>query len=207
MTMGNTNTGVQLYRKKIDSTGNYLPFPGYTIIAHATHPLPKPLVELVSYLSSSELRKYYSFLPTTSYHVTINPLEGVHDEHKELLEQEQGRLKQQDTSLVGTAQNLLCSTIILIEVQLNDSNNPNFEQIIQYVRSTNLQQANILRNYTQSWHLTLAYPYKDIENNEIKERLYKIIENMPESAKLPFMIPLEHIRICRYNDMTRFTSI
>ncbi|CAF3917813.1 unnamed protein product [Rotaria magnacalcarata] len=71
-----------------------------------------------------------------SHHVTINPLEGVHDEHKELLEEEQGRLKQQDTSLLGTAQNILCSTIILIEVQLKDSNNPNLEQIIEYVRST-----------------------------------------------------------------------
>ena len=78
--------------KKVDSAGNYLPCPGYTIVAHALHPLPTPLTELVTYLSSSELGDYYSFLPSTSYHVTINPLKNVLKEHHSLLQLEQHKL-------------------------------------------------------------------------------------------------------------------
>lgn len=205
--MGNRSTGVRINRKKIDSNGNYVHFPGYSIVAHATHPLPKPLTDLVNYLSSSEFRKYYSFLPATSYHVTINPLNNVHEEHNTLLQVEQHKIKQYDTSFICTAENLSYSSVILIEVQFQKGINPNFEQILENVRSTDLQQANILHNYTYSWHLTLAYQFKDVENDKIETRLAEIIENIPESAKLPFNIPLEHIRICYYNDMTKFTPV
>ena len=91
--MGNTNTAMTLYRRKIDIQGNYLPFPGYTIVAHAKHPLPKQLTDLLNSLTSSELKNYYSFLPNTSYHVTINPLEGVQNEHQSLLVEAQRKLK------------------------------------------------------------------------------------------------------------------
>ena len=205
--MGNTNTSIPLYRRKIDIQGNYLPFPGYTIVSHAIHPLPKPLTDLVNYLSSSELQKYYSFLPPTSYHVTINPLENVLNEHKSLLEEEQRKLNEQDTTIICTAEKLIRSKGISIEVQFKDDENQTFQNIIKNVRSNELQQANILHNYALSWHLTLAYQYKDIENNEIKTRLDQIIENIPQSSKLPFDIPLDHIRICHFNDMTKFTPI
>ena len=205
--MGNTNTNIPLYRRKIDAQGNYLPFPGYTIVSHAIHPLPKPLTDLVNYLSSSELRNYYSFLPATSYHVTINPLENVQDEHKTLLQNEQRKLKEQDTSTICTTKKLICSKVILIEVEFKDDDNQTSENIIKNVRSNELQEAKILHNYALSWHLTLAYQFKDIETNEIKTRLNEIIKNLPQSSSFPFDIPLDHIRICYYNDMTKFTPI
>jgi hypothetical protein len=205
--MGNRNTNIPLYRRKIDTQGNYLPFPGYTIVSHAIHPLPKLLTDLVNYLSSSELRNYYSFLPATSYHVTINPLENVQNEHKTLLQNEQRKLNEQDTSTICTTKKLICSKVILIEVEFKDDNNQTFENIIKNVRSNELQEAKILHNYALSWHLTLAYQYKDIETNEIKTRLNEIIKNLPQSSNFPFDIPLDHIRICHYNDMTKFTPI
>ncbi|CAF2516571.1 unnamed protein product [Rotaria sp. Silwood2] len=205
--MGNTNTAIQLYRRKIDIHGNYVHFPGYTIVSHAIHPLSKQLIDLVNYLTSSELTKYYSFLPITSYHVTINPLENVHDEHKSLLEQEQHKLKEQNTSMICTAEKFVCTKCILIEVLFKDDYNQNFETIIKNVRSNDLQEAKILYNYKQPWHLTLAYQYKDIENNEIKTKLEQIIKNIPQTLKPPFHILLDHVRICHYNDMTKFTPI
>lgn len=205
--MGNTNTGIQLYRRKIDIHGNYVHFPGYTIVSHALHPLPKPLIDLVNYLSSSELRYYYSFLPITSYHVTINPIENVHDQHKNLLQDEQNKLKEYDTRITCTANKLIVRKVILLEVQFKDDENQTFENHIKNVRSPILQQANILHNYTLPWHLTLAYQYKDIENNDIENKIQEILENIPSSSHLPFDIPLDHIRICHYNDMTKFTPI
>jgi hypothetical protein len=206
--MGDTNTSIPLYRrKKIDIQGNYLPFPGYTIVSHAIHPLPQSLTDLVNYLSSSELKKYCSFLPPTSYHVTINPLDNVLNEHKSLLEEEQHKLNGQDTTIICTAEKLIHSKGIQIEVQFKDDENQTFQNIIKSVRSNELQQANILPNYVRFWHLTLAYQYKDIENDEIKTKLDQIFENIPQSSKLPFDIPLDHIRICHFNDMTKFTPI
>jgi hypothetical protein len=205
--MGNTNTNIPLYRRKIDTQGNYMPFPGYTIVSHAIHPLPKSLTDLVDYLSSSELRNYYSFLPAASYHVTINPLENVHDGHKTLLHDEQRKLKDQDTSSICTANKLICTKVILIEVQFKDDDNRTFENMIKNVRSNELQQANILHNYVLPWHLTLAYQYKDIETTEIQIRLDQIMKNLPQLSNLPFDIPLDHIRICHYNDMRKFTPI
>jgi len=205
--MGNTNTTIPLYRPKIDIQGNYVPFPGYTIVSHAIHPLPKPLTDLVNYLSSSELQKYYSFLPATSYHVTINPLENVRTEHKSLLEDEQRKLKEQNTTSICTAEKLICRTAISIEVEFKDDENQTFQNIIKNVQSNILQQSEILYNRVLPWHLTLAYQYKDIENNEIKTKLDQIIANIPQTSRLPFDIPLDHIRICHYNDMTKFTPI
>jgi hypothetical protein len=204
---GNTNTTTKLHRRKIDIQGNYLPFPGYTIVSHALHPLPKSLTDLVNYLSSSELQKYYSFLPATSYHVTINPLENVLDEHLSVLKEEQRKLKEQNTTIICTAEKLIRSRVILIEVQFKDDENQTFANIIKNVRSHELQQTKILHNYVLPWHLTLAYQYKDIENEEITTKLDQIIGNIPQSSTFPFNIPLDHIRICHYNDMREFTPI
>ncbi|CAF1342436.1 unnamed protein product [Rotaria sordida] len=197
----------KFHNQNIDVHGNYVHFPGYTIVSHVIHPLPKSLIDLVNYLSSRELQKYYSFLLITSYHVTINQFENVHEEHKSLLEEEQRKLKEQDTSIICTAEKLICSKAILIEIQFKNDNDQNFENIIKNVRSNELQQANILHNYELSWHLALTYQYKDIENNEIKAKFQQIIENIPQTSKFPFHIPLDHIRICHYNDMTKFTPI
>ena len=205
--MGNTNTTKTLYRRKIDDQGSYLPFPGYTIVAHALHPLPKPLVDLVQYLTSSELKSYYSFLPSNSYHVTINPLENVSSAHESLLQAEQRRLSEQDTRSLCTVETLIRSRVIIIEVQFPHDQNPNFENLIQFVRSPALQQANILHKYALRWHLTLAYQYKPIENAEIEERLNQIMANVPQPSSTSFPIPLDHIRICHYDDMTKFTPI
>jgi hypothetical protein len=91
-------------------------------------------------------------------------------------------------------------------VQFNN-NNQNFENIIQNVRSMELQQANILHKYTRAWHLTLAHQYKDIDDDETKTRLDQIIKSIPQSSSFPFDIPLDHIRICHFDDMTQFTPI
>jgi len=205
--MGNTNTTPSLYRRKFDEQGNYLPFSGYTIVANARHPLPTCLTDLVNTLSSSELKQYYSFLPTISYHVTINPLEGVQNHHLSLLKDEQRKLSEQDTSSICTADKLIRSKALLIEVKFNETQNENFTTKIQNIRSSQLQQANILHKYTLSWHLTLAYQYKPIENDEITLKLDKLISNLSQSSIFPFDIPLDHIRICHYDDMTRFTPI
>lgn len=205
--MGTTNTTIPLYRRKIDIQGNYTPFPGYTIVSHAIHPLPKELTDLVDYLSSSELKNYFSFLPITSYHVTINPIENVRDEHISMLKEEQRKLKEYDSRIICTVEKLICKGVILIEVKFKDDDNQTFENIIKNVRSNELQQAGILHNYVHPWHLTLAYRYKDIENNEIQSKLDEIIKNIPQSSSSRFEIPLDHIRICHYNDMTKFTPI
>lgn len=205
--MGNTNTTQTLYRRKIDNQGNYLPFPGYTIVAHALHPLPKPFVDLVQYLTSSELKDYYSFLPIHSYHVTINPLENVLSTHQSLLQEEQRRLSEQDTRSLSTVKTLIRSKVLTLEVQFPHDQNPQFEALIQFIRSPALQQANILHKYALHWHLTLAYQYKPIENAQIEERLNQIMANVPLSSNTSFSIPLDHIRICHYNDMTKFTPI
>ncbi|CAF1433282.1 unnamed protein product [Adineta ricciae] len=169
--------------KKVDPAGNYLPCPGYTIVAHALHPLPAPLIELVTYLSSSEL------------------------EHQSLLQLEQHKLQKQDTSSTCITEKLRCSKVLLIEVQFPDDDNHTFETILKNLRSDQLQQANILPKYTLSWHLTLAYQYKEIESDAVKFRLNHIISCIPRSAAMPFPIPLDQIRICHYNDMTKFTPI
>jgi len=204
--MGNTDASIPLYRRKIDNEGNYLPFSGYTMISHIMHPPPKQLTDLVNYLSSSELRKYYSFPPATSYHVTINPIENVQDEHKSLLQDEQRKLCELNSSTICTAEKLIRSKTIEIQVQFNN-NNQNFENIIQNVRSIELQQANILHKYTRAWHLTLAHQYNDIDDDETKTRLDQIIKSIPQSSSFPFDIPLDHIRICHFDDMTQFTPI
>ncbi|CAF1356259.1 unnamed protein product [Rotaria sp. Silwood1] len=200
------NTVVPLYQPKINIEGVYTPYPGYTIVSHALHPLPKSLTALVDYLSSSELEKYYSFLPRTSYHVTINPLENVHDEHQELLREEQRKLIKYDTSSVCTAESISYRNNILLNVQFKDDNHQ-FEDIIKRVRSDKLIYANILPKYTMSWHLALAYKYKDIKNDETQTRLDEVIRNIPEIAKFPFDIPLDQIEICHFDDMTKFTPI
>ena len=204
--MGNTRGSVSLYRRKIDDQGNYLPFPGYTIVAHAAHPLSKVFTDLVDYLSRSELRHYYSFLPARSYHVTINPLENVHDEHRTLLQEEQRRLKGENTSLICTVDRLICSKVISLEVHF-DERNEHFDATINRVRSHALQQANILHGYKLAWHLTLAHQYKTIEDADVEKRIETIIEEIPPSSHFPFDIPLDSIRICRYEDMTEFRPI
>jgi hypothetical protein len=204
--MGNTKKSMSLYRRKIDDQGNYLPFPGYTIVTHAVHPLPKVFTNLVDYLSQSELRHYYSFLPARSYHVTINPLENVHDEHQTLLQEEQRRLKDDNTSLICTVDQLICAKAIHLEVHF-DERNAHFEATINRVRSHELQQANILHGYKRAWHLTLAYQYKNIESTDAENRIKTIIEQIPSSSHFPFDIQLDSIRICRYEDMTEFRPI
>ena len=92
-------------------------------------------------------------------------------------------------------------------MEFKDDENRTFENIIKNLRSPQLQQALILRNYTLSWHLTLAYQYKEIESDEIRIKLDQLIGNLCQSVAVPFDIPLDHIRICHYNDMTKFTPI
>ena len=206
--MGNNNTTTTtLYRRKIDAQGNYLPFPGYTIVSHALHPLPKPLIDLVTSLSTSELKNYYSFLPSQSYHVTINPIENVSDAHKSLLHEEQRRISAVDTRSVCTVDRLIRKKVIFIDVQFPAEQNPNFEHLLQTVRSPALQQANVLHQYVLPWHLTLAYQYKTFENPDIERQLDQIIANCLQSSTSSFSIPLDHIRICHYDDMTKFTPI
>ena len=199
-------TKTSLYSKKIDREGNYVHFSGYTIVAHAIHPLPQPLIDMVTYLSNSELRQYYSFLPRESYHVTINPLQNVSDEDRTLLHNAQNKLIKEKTSLVCTVERLRCTGVILIEVSF-DEKNDEFINALRRVRSDELKRADILPTYKHSWHLTLAYQYKDIETQEIQNRLHSFVTQFPVSARARFAIALDHIRICHYNDMTRFTPI
>ena len=204
--MGNTNTNTPLYRRKIDDQGRYLPFAGYTMVSNALHPLPKALLDAVDFLSSSELRNYYSFLPAKSYHVTINPLENVHDEHISLLHDEQRKLKERDTSMVGTAEKLARSKSIHIEIQLK-STHISVDSLVSAARSTELRDANVLHPHPMPWHLTLAYQYRDIEDDETKTRLDGIVNSVSVSSQFPFDLPLDHIHICRYEDLTQFLPI
>ncbi|CAF1292923.1 unnamed protein product [Didymodactylos carnosus] len=120
---------IPLYNKKLYVDGQFAPFSGYTIVSHAVHPLPKELLQLHEYLTNSELKNYYSFLPVQSFHVTINPLSNVRREHEPLILEQQRRLKVQGdktrTECRGVA--VKCENVLLIEIEFDKE----FEELVQ----------------------------------------------------------------------------
>ena len=93
-------------------------------------------------MSSTEIQNYNSFLPFSSCHVTINPLKNVHEQHKHIWQIVQHKLEEKDTSIVCVAENLKTGpNVIVIEVEfkINDHNKKVFDNIIEDIRSSELQ--------------------------------------------------------------------
>lgn len=124
-------------RRKVDENGTYLPCRGYTIVAHIIHPLPDQLDQITERLMNSQLKEYFAFLPKTSYHVTINPLNDVRKHHLPDLIEEQKHLQENDTSLTCTALKLRQTGVLSIKVEFNVEAE-DFQRKINLARSNKL---------------------------------------------------------------------
>lgn len=192
---------------KIDKTGTYLPFAGVTIIATVSQQDSEFWQGIHNLLNQPIIRKYYTPLPNSSYHMTTNNLCVAKGKPNwiEFIEKNLSyfqalseTLKQHPHEIITSFTGITKQGAIQLNMLFND---PNQEQIIRSVAT----QHKCARGIPRIFHITLAYQYSTIEDDDIPAILtvLKTIENKLLEKPKPIELnpPALHI----FQDMTQYT--
>lgn len=197
-------------RYKIDSDGNYLPFPGYTVIFKTNsgasdmwHGINEKLLN-----NKYPLTKYYSILPSESWHVTAINLftkDLIEDNNLEwdtYVKSQQGffsqlsaLIKQDSFVPVITYSDLRVEGVIQVMVSLDEKTKEKVTALAAHYGYQN--------NVPQHFHMTLGYQYKNLNNAQfeaLKEELAPFIKDCFENMR----VALKPAEVCSFDDMTAF---
>lgn len=201
---------------KIDSNGNYIAFPGITVLSHINRDELNIWKQLYNNLNKSKIiKEYYSLLPVESYHLTLINLytkaytSKNNEDHwrnfiikknkmfislKNYLEENTFLPSIQTMNIVLPK---MSNNTIAIEVPLTQEQKEKINKISNHF--------NLSKKVPKPFHITLAYSYKLIPSKiylEIQSEFNKIVtENL-----LQYNMPLnfEEPKIYYFHDMTLF---
>lgn len=195
---------------KINSSGKFLRFPGVTVISSIGEKNSEIWKDLYQELNKSQLiQKYYSLLPSESYHLTTINLYtekndgGIH--WGLFIEKELPWFQRLNDELhirefqpkITVVKAIVGRSALLLLVEL-DSN--------QVKKNLDLAQAfSLEKKIPEEFHITLGYPYKDIPNGDrkkIEEETQKIVEKILRSGSSSF--DFKEPELCYFTDMTKF---
>lgn len=196
------------YGNKIDDNGNYIRFPGVTVVCAIQEENIK-FWQQIHHCITTLGKQYFAPLPFDSYHMTTYDLftvlrdggadwqqtikdkiefyKALHD----TLEQ-----KKFTTPLSCEMVKIQICSVIQLEIALPQDQ-------VQLVKEI-AEQFGLQNRVPYSFHITLAYQYKsmgeeaDLIKSELEKRLQQLIDAMPQGVRLSYP------KLCYFNDMTQF---
>lgn len=200
-------------RYKIDSEGNYLSYPGYTVIFKtnsASLDTRRAIEHRLSHHQINEafLARYYSILPIESWHVTAINLftkDAVEDEQRDwdryvasqetFFSQLSSAIEQGVFTPVITYSGLRVDGAIQAIVTLDENSKKRVEALAEHY--------GYQRNVPRHFHMTLGYQYKPLNNKDLdalKSDLAPFIQDFFKNMR----VALEPAQLCYFDDMTAF---
>ncbi|WP_133136837.1 DUF1868 domain-containing protein [Legionella rowbothamii] len=192
-----------LIHEKIDAQGNYLEFPGVTVIADVDNKDKDFWLHIYGLLNGAKkLRSYYAPLPCSSYHMTTNNLYTESDAPNNwptLLNDERFQhlhAKLTANSFTPTAK------IVAIKASYALQLNLILPQSQYTLVKAIADEFGIENKIPQTFHVTLAYAYKELSDVQIIapeiERLASLCLKKEFTMRPP--------RLCFFHDMQQFFS-
>jgi hypothetical protein len=192
-----------LIHKKIDAQGNYLEFPGITVIADVDNKDKEFWLHIDEFLNGTiKLRNYYTPLPRSSYHMTTNNLYTQSDDANNwpaLLDDE--RFQHLHTKLI-TNSFTPTAQIVAIKASYALQLNLILPQSQYALVKTIADEFGIQNKIPNTFHITLAYAYKELSDTQI---IAAEIEQLA-SLCLKKELTLQPPRLCFFHDMQQFVT-
>ena len=195
---------------KLDSNGNYLPFPGYTVIcklgvgeeSDVWHNLHTNLNH------NKRITDYYSILPFSTWHVTAINLFTQRAVESNQLEWDTYVASKKDflnelTQVLG--QSPLTPVISYLDLhtegalQLNVVLDPQSVRRIEALAS----RYGYERNIPHRFHVTLGYQYKELPHSHLEE-LKAELTSLIQTCFNTRTIELQPAQLCYFDDMTAY---
>lgn len=194
--------------KKVDATGNHVKFPGVTIIAPIvkTDPESEFLHNIHHFLSHSTLfTTYYAPLPYDSYHMTTCNL-YTQDKHQDWHEFITGKLeffqnlctylKDREFNPEISLEGLEFGGALQLRLTVPESQKKLFHDLAQTF--------DIENGIPPFFHITLAYSYKDIDNEQVRREMIATLEEVI-APYINQKIRLDIPTLCYFESMKAFT--
>lgn len=198
---------VMLYNVKINVRGDYLPYPGLTVLSMASN--DSKMIQLHQALTSSELAMYYSFLPTASYHVTVCNLftKDLIPDYQTHILRLLPTLRSLDLRL-GQIRNLDCQ---ITSPYLNSTIGlliafPKSATILAQMREEIQTQLGV-DDRGLVFHLTLAYRYRDIKPHQYIGLTRTLKYLAGEILDIDHYLQLETPGVYQFNSMESFCRL
>ncbi|CAM2859706.1 Uncharacterized protein conserved in bacteria [Legionella steigerwaltii] len=193
---------------KIDDQGNYLEFPGVTIVADAGQTNSKLWQEIYFFLKNTPiLCDYFSPLPSQSYHMTTCNLytkEETPEDWVSFISKKMTFFQKINKRLseLKLAPVVSIETIdYFSELQLILSVPPEQKTIIQQIA----KEFGLENKVPGVFHITLAYGYREINDEQIfKEIKSKIVELLKICQQYDKDITLSPPKLCFFRSMEQF---
>lgn len=194
--------------KKIDDQGSYLEFPGVTIAADIGQINQKLWQEIHCFLQNTPvLCDYFSPLPYQSYHMTMCNL-YTQQEYPEnwlsfiskklnFFQNIHKRLAELQFNPSISVENINCFS----ELQLILSIAPEQQAMIQHVA----KELGLQNKIPSVFHITLAYGYREIDDEHVFKEIKIKIEELLEICQKPDQkIILSPPKLCFFRSMAQF---
>lgn len=194
--------------KKIDERGNYLDFPGVTVISKINQPHQELWQNIHHFLSTSEVLSHcFSPLPMNSYHMTTCSL-ATKQEHSndwvDFISSQRSILKRIHNELISrqfSPSIEIKKVIFSPAIQLIVSMPPQQESILQFFAKTMGLESKV----PNAFHITLAYQYREIDeaiHGKIKDEIEQLATICQQYDK---EITLSPPQLHYFNSMKQFT--
>ena len=193
--------------KKLDNTGNFLPFPGFTVVADVYSGNVALFERLHNRLASSIIAEYNSLLPVESYHITqfaviskkkLNPaqwstwiknnMRSMRGLHVAL----ESRTEPFTFRIAGVHGRLLS-----LEMEVDPAA---IQAQFNVAKSFNLE-----KEIPRKFHCSLGYQYKEFPDKEtaaaVEAEFWKIIE---EELSATAILQADKPKLCYYESMLQF---
>ncbi|MDF1678536.1 MAG: DUF1868 domain-containing protein [Legionellaceae bacterium] len=194
---------------KIDSNGQYLPFPGYTIISKINLTEPNPWSGLFEYLSNEPLLKNkYAILPLESWHMTaINLFTQAEVEQNgenweafvtrnEAFFAEVSRILEENPITPQIQYNdLILGSVIQLKCLIDENAFKQIQTLAKQYRCEHL--------VPNASHITLAYQYQHVHKYEF-DAIAQTLKQAFQSHLGEQTISLTPEKLCYFSDMTDF---
>lgn len=192
--------------KKVNEYGEYIPFPGVTVIS-ACYPEQKEFCETIykALVKNPSILNYFAPLPAESYHMTTMSLETEHQiglDWTQFINDNLSRYKNMNQVL---QKNPIYPSIERMEVRIGWSISltlhlPQQQKI--HIKET-AESLNIEKTIPKVFHMTLAY---SIPNTTIPEELKSEITKELNAVIGNIQLPIKIARptLCYFHDMTSF---
>jgi hypothetical protein len=191
----------------INEDGDFVPNSGYKMLQHVIGPLSEPFSSIYSHLEQqTDLKFYFKLVPKRDFYVALTNLENKMP-YKEtdirILETEQKLLDQNDTFTVCTSKQLLINEKYDIRLQI-DLTEDYIVKLRDVQKRWDTKFASLIAQHYTSFHIILAYQYKDIPDREIYNQLSS---RLNEWQQFPIEIELDPIEICSFTDAITYQPI
>jgi hypothetical protein len=187
-----TRKQLMLIHKKIDAQGNYLQFPGITVIADMSDKNEAFWLQVHEFLNKTKtLCSYYAPLPYSSYHYPNNWPVLLSDERFQHLH---ARLQANHFTPTATVVGIKVSYALQLNLTLPQSQHD--------LINTIADEFDIQNKIPKTFHVTLAYAYKELSDSQIMAPEIEQLASLCLGKELSLQPP----RLCFFHDMQQFFS-